>query len=244
MIELSNKKILILGASGFIGRQTAIKLSQLGARLVISGRDENKLTETFSMLEGNNHNMISFDLASIDNIMDFMKSIILLDNQKLDGLVFCPAISTIRPLKSVKIDFLHNLMNTNYYSFIEVVKCFSNKKICEKGSIVTLSSIASINGEKGQLAYSATKAAMDSSVNVIAKELKNKKIRINSIRPAALLPKEIEFDSLPPDIQETIKKMKTGPIQPDNIAEHIAFLISDYSSALTGKCFDVRGYLK
>lgn len=243
MVELNNKKILVMGASGFIGTQTAIKLSQLGAKVIISGRDKEKLKKTLHLLKGNDHNLISFDITNLDKIPEFVKSVVDLDNQKLSGLVYCNAIFPIRPLKNVTHEFLHNMMVINYYGFVELVRCFSDKRVCEKGSIVTLSSYASNYGDKGQLAYSATKGAMDSSVIVMAKELQQKKIRINAIRPAALLPEDIEFCTLPISIQKLIKDMGTGPINPINIAEQIAFLLSDYSSGMTGKCLDVKGYL-
>ncbi|RXJ84381.1 SDR family oxidoreductase [Arcobacter cloacae] len=243
MVELNNKKILVMGASGFIGTQTAIKLSQLGAKVIISGRDKEKLKKTLHLLKGNDHNLISFDITNLDKIPEFVKSVVDLDNQKLSGLVYCNAIFPIRPLKNVTHEFLHNMMVINYYGFVELIRCFSDKRVCEKGSIVTLSSYASNYGDKGQLAYSATKGAMDSSVIVMAKELQQKKIRINAIRPAALLPEDIEFCTLPISIQKLIKDMGTGPINPINIAEQIAFLLSDYSSGMTGKCLDVKGYL-
>lgn len=243
MIELHNQKILVMGASGFIGTQTAIKLSQLGAKVIISGRDEEKLKKVFHLLKGNNHHLIPFDITNLDNISEFIKSVVDIDNQKLSGLVYCSAIFPIRPLKNVTHTFLHNMMLINYYGFVELVRCFSDKRICEKGSIVTLSSYASNFGDKGQLAYSATKGAMDSSVIVMAKELQQKKIRINSIRPAALLPEDIPFSELPISVQELIKDMGTGPINPVNIAEQISFLLSEYSSGITGKCLDVKGYL-
>lgn len=244
MIELNNQKILVMGASGFIGTQTAIKLSQLGAKVVISGRNVEKLKETLSLLHGDGHNIVVFDINELDKISQFIKSVVDIDGKKLSGLVYCSAIYPLRPLKNVTPDFLHNMMFINYYVFVELVRCFSDKRICEKGSIVTLSSYASTHGNKGQLAYSATKGAMDSSVVVMAKELQQKNIRINSIRPAALLPEEIEFNTLPIGIQELINEMGTGPISPINIAEQIAFLLSEYSNAITGKCLDVKGYLQ
>ena len=84
---------------------------------------------------------------------------------------------------------------------------------------------------------------MDSSIKVLAKELSSKNIKINSIRPAALLPENIPFDNLPEAIQNTINQMQTGPISNKSIATQIAFLLSEYSNNITGQCFDVRGCL-
>lgn len=244
MIKLNGKKILITGASGFIGRLTAIKLSMLGAKVIISGRNKEKLKSVLSELHGEGHFAIPFDIYEVDKIKDFIKSVVEIDGDKLSGFVYCTGTYPIRPLKSVNYNYLHDMMLINYYGFIEMVKCFSDKRICtEKSSVVVLSSYASIRGDRGQLAYSASKGAIDSSIIVIAKELYTKGIRINSIRPAALLPEDIKMEDLPSAIVQSIENMKTGPINPINIAEHIAFLISDYSNGVSGKCFDVKGYL-
>ncbi|MGJ0373027.1 SDR family oxidoreductase [Aliarcobacter cryaerophilus] len=242
MLNLSGKKILVMGATGFIGRQIALKLANLGANLVISGREKNKLDELLNELNGK-HNALVFDVNDLSTTMDFMEKAVSIDKEKISALVYCIGIFPLRPLKSLKTDFLHNMMHINFYSFIEIVRCFSNKKICEGGSIVSLSSYASTSGDKGQLAYAASKAAMDSSIKIISKELFNKNIRINAIRPASLLSDEINFSDLPSGIQKSINNMGTGPICPDKLAEQIAFLVSDSSSGIYGRCLDVKGYL-
>ena len=244
MFNLENKKILVMGASGYIGRQIALILSSFGAKIILSGKNEETLNKTLLELHGNGHYVAPFDVENINEISNFMKSLVSIDGNKLFGLVYCTGIFPIRPLKNTKTDFLNNVMLINFYSFIECVRCFSDKRVCEeKASIVSLSSIASSNGDKGQLAYSASKGAMDSSIKVLAKELSQKDIKINSIRPAALLPEEIPFDNLAEAIQETIKQMRTGPITNKSIANQVAFLLSDYSNNITGQCFDVKGCL-
>ena len=244
MIELNNKKILISGASGFIGRQIAITLSRLGASVILSGKNKEKLYETLSLMKEGNHHIIPFDVCEIEATKDFMKSIVEIDNQKLSGLVYSTGIFPLRPLKSVNYEHMQEIMLINFYGFIEMVKNFSDKRISLGGSIVALSSYASTNGDKGQLAYSATKGAIDSSIIVLAKELFSKNIRINSIRPAALINDGVDINSLPESIMESIDSMKTGPISPNNIAEQIAFLLSDCSTKITGNCFNVKGYLE
>lgn len=232
-----------MGASGGIGRQTAIKLSELGATVIISGRDELRLSETFEMLKGSGHHLINFDIKNLDKIAEFMKTIVTLDNNKVDGLVYCTGIIPIRPIKNTTPDFLNEIMTINYFGFVEMVRCFSNKKITSGGSIVALSSYASINGDKGQLAYAASKGAIDSSIIVMAKELHARGIRINALRPANVAYENIDTDNLLEGTIEITEKMKTGAIDPINIAEQIAFLLSDVSSGVYGRCFDIRGYL-
>ena len=134
-------------------------------------------------------------------------------------------------------------MVINYYAFVEMVRLYSDKRVSDGGSIVAISSYSSINGDKGQLAYAASKSAIDSSVIVMSKELYSKNIRVNAIRPAIIKGETTNIEILPTSIQNIIEKMKTGLIDPNIIAEQIAFLISDCSSGVYGRCFDVKGYL-
>lgn len=243
MLELTNKKVLIIGASGDVGRATSIKLSELGAKIVLTGRDENKLKQTLSMLKGTGHHYIKFDVTDLENIPKLINDAVAYDDEKLTGLVYAAGVMPIRPIKSTKSSFLNEVMTINYFSFIEAVRSFSDKRNSSGGSVVVLSSYASINGEKGQLAYAASKGAIDSSIKVLTKELYPKNYRINAIRPAIIMGESTEVSEIPETIQETIEKMQTGLIDLNNIAEQIAFLVSDYSSGVYGRCFDVRGYL-
>lgn len=243
MISLKNKKILVLGASGSVGRSVAIKLSQLGAKVVIQGRNKIKLENTFSQLIGTGHYSISFDLCNLDKIDELMNLAVNFDNEKLTGMVYCAGIMPIRPIKSTKSDFLHETMLINYYAFVEAVRLYADKRISNGGSIVVMSSYSSINGDKGQLAYSASKSAIDSSVVVMSKELYSKNIRVNAIRPAIIQGEDTNIELLPVSIKNIIEKMKIGLIDPNILAEQVAFLISDYSSGVYGRCFDVKGYL-
>lgn len=240
MLNLKDKKILVMGATGGIGRETAILLSKLGAKLVISGRDIDRLEEVFNLLEGIGHNKIAFDIKDIDKISTFIKDIVEFDNIKLDGLVYSTGIIPTMPIKNTDYEFLHNVMLINYFGFAEMVRNFSNKKFSNGGSIVALSSYASINGDKGQLAYSASKGAIDSSIVVMAKELFTKNIRVNAIRPAIVNCEELNLNDR---TEQLVNLMQTGPINPKNIAEQVAFLLSDCSSGVYGRCFDIRGYL-
>lgn len=243
MLNLKNKKILVLGATGTLGKSTAIKLSQLGAKVVISGRDKTKLDDVLSKLTGDGHYAIQFDLSNLDKIYELINLSVSFDNEKLTGLVYCAGTMPIRPIKNTKSDFLHQTMVINYYAFVEMVRLYSDKRVSDGGSIVAISSYSSINGDKGQLAYAASKSAIDSSVIVMSKELYSKNIRVNAIRPAIIKGETTNIEILPTSIKNIIEKMKTGLIDPNIIAEQIAFLISDCSSGVYGRCFDVKGYL-
>ncbi|MCR4941246.1 MAG: SDR family oxidoreductase [Campylobacter sp.] len=241
MLNLANKKILITGASGNIGRHTAILLSELGAKVIITGRNEKALSQLLQNLHGNGHKSVTLDLNDISKISDFIKDIVEFDGQKLDGLVYSAGIIPTLPIKNSNYEFMNKIMTTNFFAFVEMVRYFSNKKFSNNpSSIVAISSYAAINGDKGQLAYAASKGAMDSATMVMAKELFSKGIRVNTIRPAIV---DSGTDELPDRVKQLVDMMQTGRINPKNLAEQIVFLLSDLSSGVYGRCFDVRGYL-
>lgn len=242
MINLSGKKILLMGATGNTGKATAVKLAQLGANVILSGRDDKKGDEILSSLSGGGHRYVQFDVRNIQEVQNFINDIIEFDKTKLDGLVYAAGLMHVLPIKNTTYKFLHDIMLVNYFAFAEITRCFSNRKNSNAGSsIVALSSYAAINGDKGQLAYAASKGAMDSSIIVMAKELYAKGIRVNAIRPAIIA--QYEYDELLQRTRRLVDMMQTGMIEPEILAEQIAFLLSDASSGVYGRCFDVRGYL-
>lgn len=242
MFRLDNKKILIIGSTGVVGKATAIKLSELGAKLVISGRNQKKLDEILNLLQDDNHRSIAFDVRNISEASKFIKDVVGLDGIKLDGLVYSAGIIPVMPIKNTTYEFLSDIMLVNFFAFVELVRHFSDKRFSNpNSSIVVLSSYAAINGDKGQLAYASSKGAIDSSVVVMAKELYIKnKIRINALRPAVVDSGKYELSDR---VKELVDIMQTGMIEPENLAEHIAFLLSTASSGVYGRCFDVKGYL-
>lgn len=87
-LNFNGKKYLIFGASSGIGKQVALQLSQLGARLVLVGRNEEKLQETLEMLDGDGHNILICDVSDFSAAQNAVKTAVSMDNIKLDGCVF------------------------------------------------------------------------------------------------------------------------------------------------------------
>jgi NAD(P)-dependent dehydrogenase (short-subunit alcohol dehydrogenase family) len=236
-MNLSGKTILITGASDGIGKATAILASQLGASIVMVARSEEKLEHAMNELEGNNHSWYSYNLKEIEGIEKFVKRIID-ENGPLNGFVHCAGISGMRPLKMTNYNFLQNMMLINFYSFVEICRCISKKGNYQEGmSIVGMSSVAGIKGFKGQIAYSATKAAMDGAIRSMSKELADKKIRINSV--IACMIKTNMYERYKnqtgkdlDDIRFSIYSLGIG--DPLDIANAITYLLSDCSRIITG----------
>ena len=239
MLNLKNKKILIIGC-GTIGDATAQILSEFGSKVVISDTNKLALDRTFLKLSGGNHRKVLFDVTQIDKIKNFIVDIVKFDNTKLDGLVYAVDKNLTASLMDTSLELLQDVMMVNFFAFIEVVKAFVDEDTYNvNSSIVAVSNYASLGADKGQIAYGASKAAMDNSMSAIAKEIYHKGIRINSIRPAI-----VQGDKqLSEREKELVAMMHTGPIDPKILAQQIAFLLSDASSGVYGRHFDVRGYL-
>lgn len=246
MIDLNEKKIVVTGASSGIGRQVCISLSRVGARIVLIGRNETELNKTLDMMDNTDkHKCYIYDLKNIDGIKELVQNIVAYDNIKLDGLVHCAGMVNIVPIKLINYNVFDDIMRINFYSFIELVKNFSLKKISNAGNIVAISSVAVDEGHGCNTLYAASKAALDSSIRVLAQELVDKNIRINSIRPGVVPTKmTMEYDSmsgLSDYLTKQEEKQLLGLVEPEDIANMVSFLLSSASKAITGRHFYVDG---
>ncbi len=236
-MDLTNKRILVTGASSGIGRETSILLSKLGAQVLMIARREEQLKETLDELEGKNHKYYCFDLKTIDEI-ESMTNKIVEDNGPIDGFVHCSGISNMRPLKMTNYEFLHDMMLINFYSFVEIIRCVTKKGRYNEGmSIVGMSSISGIKGYKSKMTYSASKAAVDGAIRSMAKELAIKNIRVNSIIAGSIktemFNKFLEKKGID-EKDEQFNEYCLGLGEPIDVANAIAFLLSDASRIITG----------
>lgn len=229
--SLKDKRILVTGASSGIGKVIAQQLSYQGSILVITGRNQTRLKETFDSLHGDNHKMISADVTITEDL-DKLVTI----NEILDGVVFCAGIIDYMPVKHINIDSLNKILDVNFKSQILLYQQLHiNKKINKGASLVFISSVSSLSGVAGTLAYSASKAAISSSVRVLASELAKLRIRVNSISPGLVetpLLETTNLDQNPLDLDKMKYPLGTG--EAIDIANASIFLLSDASRWITG----------
>lgn len=240
--SLEGKKILVTGSSSGIGRATAILCSQLGASVIITGRNESRLKETFSHLEGENHKFIVADLATSEGL-----SFLINETTELDGLVNNAGINKILPLQFINEEELMNTMQINALSPILLTQGLIKKKRIKKGgSVVFVSSIAGhTRSSVGNSMYCASKGTISGFVKCISKELIIKKIRCNEVLPGqidtSIMSQGAVTDEQMAIVASSIPMKRLG--NPEEIANGIAFLLSDAASYITGSSLIIDGGL-
>ncbi len=247
-IKMEGKHILITGGASGIGRQTAIILSELGARVSIMDLQEEGLKETLSMLKGEGHSIHAADLSQIDALEELVVGIVK-ETGPFDGYVQCAGIVKNLPVINYKFERLHKIMLVNFYSYFEIVRILSKKGRYNEGmSIVGISSIAATHGAAAQAAYGASKAAMDGAMRCLAKELGEKGIRLNTVQPAATeTAMYTEYMAMKATMKDTEMKVQANPRQylgmnaPADVANAIIFLLSPASRKITGVMLPVDG---
>ena len=244
-LDLTDKRIIVTGASSGIGKATAIHLSKLGASVIMIARNKDKLQEVLLNLEGETHSIYSFDLKQIDRIEELVKQIIS-EGGAIHGFVHSAGIGSMRPLAMTKYEYLHDMMLINFYSFVEMIRCLSKKKNSVEGSsFIGVSSVSSLTGNKTRTAYCATKSAMDGAIRSMAKELEARKIRVNSVVPGwvatEMYDEYIEEQGYNQNSQLLMTRQYMGVVDTEGVANAIAYLLSDASRFITGTGFVVDG---
>ena len=238
--SLSNKTVLITGASSGIGRSIAIECSKMDANVVITARNKERLESTFNLLEGENHSIIIADLSSEDGIKKIINNC-----PSLDGIVHCAGVGDRTLLKMVKEKDLERVMKINFEAPVLLQKeILKNKLINNNSSIIFIASRAPFAPTIGNGIYAASKGAIISYSKVLGLELAPKKIRVNCICPAMVWTELIEKDSLITGINYR-EKEKEYPLgrygRPEDIAYLAIYLLSDAAEWITGSCFDATG---
>lgn len=238
---LTGKTILITGASSGIGRQTAMVCANLGAKCVITGRNEDRLNETLSSLAGNGHISIVADISPQEGIELLAQGV-----PELDGLVNNAGIAINKPIAFYKQEDLNNVFQTNTFAPMMLVKALVKKKKMARGcSIVFTSSVASFHSDLSNGIYGASKAALTAYMHYVARELAPKGIRANAVHPGMIETKLIHGGAISEDdLQKDMQKYPLGRYgKPEEVAYSIAFLLSDASSWTTGTSLIVDGGL-
>lgn len=236
--SLEEKTILVTGASSGIGRGICIDTSKMGATVHLMARNEQRLNETLSQMEGEGHQVHQVDLCDKDALTTMVDSLPL-----LDGVVLCAGIIKTTPVKNISEDALEEIFNTNIMADIRMVSRLLKKKKLNKGaSVVFISSVSTFNVKVGNSLYSATKGAVNSFAKAMALEVAKQDMRVNCIQPGFVPSNILEKHGLGEDaIQWYIERHPLGLGKPSDIANGCIYLLSDASRWVTGSVFTIDG---
>jgi NAD(P)-dependent dehydrogenase (short-subunit alcohol dehydrogenase family) len=231
--HLTNKTVFITGASSGIGRQVAISCSDMGAKLIITGRDEKRLNETFSQLRGEGHSQFISDIADEKQRNELIDAI-----PAIDGFVHSAGIVLPVPVKFIAEKHLRSVMGINFESAVlTVARLLKNKKLNDKASLVFFSSVSVNHPYSGGSLYSASKAAIEGYSKNLALEIYQKKMRSNVIIPAMIrtpLYEETINQGMYRNVEEYESKYPLGIGRPEDVANAAIYLLSDASCWVTG----------
>lgn len=240
--SLEGKRILVTGASSGIGRAIATACSGMGAKVILTARNEKRLLETANLLYGDGHELLIADLTE-----ESQRETLIERLPKLDGIVQNAGIGSRVLCKNIGETDLSEVFNPNFFAPVLLQKrMIEEKKINKGASIVFIASMASKYPSVGNSVYSASKGAIISYAKVLGLELAPRQIRVNCVCPAMVWTDLITKDGVDKEVLEEaqlkypLKRYGT----PEDVANLCLYLLSDASSWMTGSCLEINGGAK
>ena len=237
--SLSDKTVLVTGASSGIGQAIAITVSKMGANVVINGRNLAKLENTLSQMVGENNSIVTADITQGEDITKLSDTV-----PQLDGIVHCAGIGHRMPAKMLTEDDIDTVMRANFNGAVLLqAALLQKKKVKRDSSIVFIASKAADYPSPGNAVYSASKGALISYARCLELELAPRGIRVNCICPAMvwtdlILQNEVTIDQLK-ELEHSYPLKRYG--KPEDVANLSVYLLSDASSWMTNSCIDITG---
>lgn len=243
MTSLTGKVAIVTGASRGIGRATAKRLGQAGASVVVNyAGSADKAQEVVAAIKATGGKAVAVQ-ADISQITDIRR---LFDETlahfgRLDILVNNAGTSLAKQLIETTEEEFDKLFALNakgvFFTMQEAAK-----QIADGGRIVSLTTGGTATGAPGFTAYSGSKAAIEGFSMSLAKELGTRGITVNTVMPGAT-DTEMFSQVAPPEMKQMIEQMSPlGRIgQPEDVADVIAFVVSDEAGWLTGQCIRATG---
>jgi NAD(P)-dependent dehydrogenase (short-subunit alcohol dehydrogenase family) len=243
-ISLTGKKYIITGASSGIGKATSLLLSRLGAKLILIDQNEQGLLKTAEICESESI-ILPLNLLDTKELkLQIFDSV--LKTGKVNGFIHSAGRPYLSPLKSLNEDVLLEVLKLNTLVGLELAKICSNKSVFsgEAGAFVFISSVYGCVGSSANVGYAMSKSALHGITKSLAIELAPKGIRVNCIAPGFVKTNMLNSinDSFNSEYEILINKLHPlGLGTAEDVANAIAFLVSDMGKWITGSIINVDG---
>ena len=243
--SLEGKTILVTGASSGIGRAIAVACAEQGARVVLNGRNHERLEATLLELKALDsanldaaHLVISADLTIAEQRSALAEQVPI-----LDGVVHCAGIGSRVLCKMLEEQDVSRVMQANFEAPVLLqAELLREKKIAKEASIVFIASAAATMPSVGNAIYSASKAAIIAYAKCLAQELANRKIRVNCISPAMVWTDLALVGATEEQLREAEQNYPLKRYaQPEDITGAAIYLLSDAAAWTTGSNMELTG---
>lgn len=238
---------LVTGASSGIGEGVASLLSQAGATVIISGRNEARLKalKNKAVEPERVHPEVKDLINDPDGLPDWVLSL-KKNYGKLTGLVHCAGLTLTEPMSMVTYDGAVRLFNMDYFIPTLLARGFADRRanIGAGASMTFIASLAAVRPDKGQGLYGGAKAALVNTMLVLAKELAPRHIRVNCISPALVItPMGRQFIAELTSVEEQQNRYPLGLGRVSDVAELAVFLAGSRARWITGQNYILDGGL-
>lgn len=242
-MNLSGKSAIVTGSGSGIGASIALTLASFGADVVILDRRQKEAEEVSEKIKSMGRKSLVFtadisDFKEADRIIND----VIVEFGKLDILVNNAGINMDGVIWKMTEEQWDNVINVNlkgYFNYIRAVSPIFREQ--KSGKIVNISSINGMRGKFGQTNYSASKAGIIGITKTVAKELGKYSVNVNCVAPG-LIETEMMRNADPSVREAAMNDIVLGRIgQPEDIANAVAFLCSDFAKHITGEIIKVDG---
>lgn len=238
---LSDKKVVITGASSGIGRQISIACNAMNASTLLIGRNIAELEITRD--ECCYPEKVSVAVLDLTGDYEIASVIEGLGAEYINGIVHCAGVSLTLPFKQQSNISFEKTFGINLIGGVTLITSLSDS-LAPFASVVLISTVMSLAGQKAKLSYCSSKGAVDAAMRCLALDFAPREIRVNAVLPGVVetpLARTL-FDKLAQDsIDEIIAKHPLGIGKMCDVSDVVIFLLSYLSRSISGQSILVDG---